>query len=458
MKETPKYVKEVQQILADINESNEKDTGGYGATPTPEHEFDVYIEEFEEEDRITLIRKKPYGIPATQDEEEIGLDDLDTAPLTKRETSQPVTNAFIGALLLGLLIPFFCIALQLYFIVNPYTVTVSLLAKSQQLTLTGTLNLGRVLNPITLSQSQTVPTTGHGHQDAKRAVGYITFLNGQFTQVTVPAGTTFTGNSGEQIITDQDAVIPAASPNPPSLGQVTVSAHAITPGSAGDIQALDINGTLSSSLFVKNLNAFTGGQDERDFKAVAKSDIDLTASQLKSTLIQGTQGVLQGELKQGEELQMLQCSPTVTPDHQIGQEAISVKVTATETCSGIAYNGDALQSKVTELLNSQAIKKLGESYSMLENPQISIIQATVNSTPPTVSLSFKAQSAWVYALTGAEQKHIKELIAGKSKDEALSLLASLPGIESVSMASTGFGDNAVIPKHIENIRLAIIYV
>src|SRR5258708_1811513 len=416
MKETPKYVKEVQQILADINESNEKDTGGYGATPTTEHEFDVYIEEFEEEDRITLIRKKPYGIPATQDEEEIGLDDLDTAPLTKRETSQPVTNAFIGALLLGLLIPFFCIALQLYFIVNPYTVTVSLLAKSQQLTLTGTLNLGRVLNPITLSQSQTVPTTGHGHQDAKRAVGYITFLNGQFTQVTVPAGTTLTGNSGEQIVTDQDAVIPAASPNPPSLGQVTVSAHATNKGIAGNIPALDINATVSSTLFVKNLSAFSGGQDERDFRTVTKNDITNAAAPLKTTLEQSMQDTLTEQLRSSEALTAPTCTPTTTADHQPGQEATQVKVTVSETCSAVAYNQATLQVRVTQLLTSQATKKLGTGYSMLDVPQVNVTAARAQEN--TVVLSFNAQSAWIYALSSAEQQSIKKLIAGRTTEKA----------------------------------------
>src|SRR5260370_18564837 len=99
---------------------------------------------------------------------------------------------------------------QFYMLFNPLTVSVTLAARSQQVSLTGTLQLGRVLNPITLSQSQTVPTTGHGHQDAKQATGYITFYNGQLTSVFIPAGTTLTGNSGVQIITDQDANIPTA--------------------------------------------------------------------------------------------------------------------------------------------------------------------------------------------------------------------------------------------------------
>src|SRR5260370_35371702 len=99
---------------------------------------------------------------------------------------------------------------QFYMLFNPLTVSVTLAARSQQVSLTGTLQLGRVLNPITLSQSQTVPTTGHGHQDAKQATGYITFYNGQLTSVFIPAATTLTGNNRVHIITAPDPKLQTA--------------------------------------------------------------------------------------------------------------------------------------------------------------------------------------------------------------------------------------------------------
>src|SRR5258708_13715484 len=83
-----------------------------------------------------------------------------------------------------------------------FTVTVNGLSKSQKLKVNGTLQLGRGVSPITVSQSATIPTTGHAHQDAKAATGYITFYNGQSNQITVPTGTTLTGTSRELIVTD----------------------------------------------------------------------------------------------------------------------------------------------------------------------------------------------------------------------------------------------------------------
>lgn len=440
---TPKYRDEVNKLLAglddDENKQQRKPETELPPSPEPLREIHfIFVREEEEED--------------TQEIVDSYTSDLDTAPFTTKPAPQPASNVARGVWLFGLLVPLFCIAVQLYFMVNPFTVTVTLAARSQQVSLQGTLQLGRVLNPITVSQSQTAPTTGHGHQDAKQATGSITFYNGQPAQQFVPAGTTLTGTDGVQVITDADATIPAG--NPPAYGQVTVPAHTSNSGSAGNIQALDINTTVQA-VFVKNLSAFSGGQDERDFQTVTKTDIDNTASPLKATLAQSVQGALQGQVKQGEQLQTLPCSPTVTSDHQPGQEATTVKVTASETCSGIAYNAQELTDKVTQLLASQEAKKVGAGYSLLGSPQVTVTQASSQNTK--VVVSFNAQSVWVYALSSAQQHHIKAIIAGKNTQTALQLVRSLPGIESASLKFSGFGDATRIPKNLNTIHLMIFY-
>jgi hypothetical protein len=456
MEKTPQYVKEVQALLAQIdNNESSQDKQPLDTNP-PDNDIDVYIEDFAEEERITLIRKKPYSMPVTREEEESELTDLGMAPRPSKSQPQPVANAALGVWLLGLLIPLFCIAVQLYFIVNPFTDTVTLYTRSQQESVTGTLLLGRVISPLTLSQSQTVQTTGRGHQDARAATGSITFYNGQFTAITIPAGTTFTGSDGIQVVTDEDAVIPAASPNPPVFGQVPVSAHVTSTGAQGNIAAYDINQTCcATSILVKNTAAFHGGQDERNFQTVAPSDITNTAAPLKATLNQSMQNIVSGQLKSGEAITAQHCTPTTTADYQAGQEAKEIKVTVSETCSAIAYNSQELISKVTQLLTAQAQRHLGTGYSMLDAPQVQVTQAAAQNSK--VVLSFEVQSTWVYALTTQEQQHLKKLIAGKTTATALQLLTALPGIERVSLQSSGFGDSSRIPKALSSIHLALFY-
>ena len=140
-------------------------------------------------------------------------------------------------------------------------------------------------------QSQTVPTTGRTHQNATYATGYVTFYNALTQQQTIDAGTLLTGADGIQVVTDQIAYIPQA--NPPTFGQVTVSAHAVNAGSSGNINAGDINGTCCREyILVRNTNSFTGGQNSRDYQSVAKADIQ----QVTNGLSQQFQQTLQGKL------------------------------------------------------------------------------------------------------------------------------------------------------------------
>jgi len=355
-------------------------------------------------------------------------------------------------ILFFLFLIFSCLALQLYLVFNPSTASVTLVPRSQTVTLTGSLQLGRLLNPLTLRQSQTVPTTGKGHQDAKLAQGTITFYNGQFASVFVPAGTKLIGARGIRIITNQDATIPSA--NPPVFGQATIAAHAIQPGRTGNIPAYDISvACCAVSVLAKNIHPFIGGQDARDFSTVRKQDIHTPAAQLLSQLNPSMHGALLGQLSPLEQLQLLPCRPTVTSDHPVGTEATRVTVSVSETCSAVAYTSQTLETKATDLLTRQAVTKAGAAYSLLGAIRVSITQATTTHAPhPLVFISFAATGTWVYALNHREQQQIKELIAGKTKSVALHELLSLPGVEK---AAISWGDDTQLPKNSRYIHIRL---
>ncbi len=456
--QTSKYVEEVKSILASIDEPD-KDGQEHSSPETdqPIREIDVYIED----DRITFIPKTPPqeqvidSVPAAETDATQSPQAPDTQAIHKEDQqkrddkrSERIGYAILSFSILMLLS---IIMLEIYFLMNPPVATITLVVKSQTLTLTGTLQLGRVIAPITLTQSQTAPTTGKGHQDAANAVGYITFYNGQFQSITIPAGTVFTGNDGVEIATNEDAIIPAASPNPPVFGNVTISAHAVYTGSKGNISAYDVNQTCcATSVIVKNTTSFYGGQDDRDFKVVTKNDIASVSTLLKTTLSASVTAALQAQLNPNEQLKPLPCTPTVTADHRAGQEAAEVKVTASETCSGIAYNAQQLASKATTLLTAQAIQTLGTGYSLIGEAHTTVTQATIRKQ--LVVLSFSSSGTWVYALTTQDQEHLKKIIAGKTKQEATALLTTLPGIKSASIAWEG---KSKLPSDIHNIHLVI---
>ena len=424
---------EMNRILATMKSSGSGGDTGKLENEEPEA-FDVYIEP----DRITVVKRPEPPVQITEG-----------APVTTQKTSLFPAYAvclFYLVLMLSTLL------FQVYALLNPPIATITIVPKTNTVTLSGSLQLGRLLHPITIRESQTVPTTGKGHQDAKSATGFITFYNGEFQSVTIPAGKALTGSSGVSVITDQDAVIPSANLNPPTFGQVTVSAHAINPGLNGNIAAYDINSPCCfASVIAKNPENFTGGLDERNFQTVARSDLDTTAPPLKIAVTQSMHAALQGQLKTNEQLQILHCAPTVASDHQPGQEASHVKVTVSVSCSAIAYDTQALETRATKLLTTQVLTKLATGYSLTGNVQVRVNDATVtNTSQPLVFLSFHAQGTWIYALSPSSQQQITRLIAGKTKLTALQMLRSLPGIEH---ASISWGDDTRLPKDSKYIHI-----
>ena len=338
----------------------------------------------------------------------------------------------------------------LHVLLFPPLAHITLILKSQEVSAATTLQTGRILAPLTLSQSVTVPATGKGHQDPKQATGTITFYNGLFTAQTVAAGTILTGTSGVQIATDQDAFIPAA--NPPTWGIATVSAHAASAGSNGNIAAYDINQQCcATAIKAVNTASFSGGQDERNFPFVTKTDVANAATPLEAALIQSVTAALQTQLKDNEQLQSLPCAPQVSADHQINEEASSVKVTATLTCSGVAYNQTTLEQQATHLLTTQAFKKLGPGYSVYETIQVTVTHAIPTHTTPTLVLSLSG--TWTYALSSRQQQRIKDLVKGKTYQEALHILLSLPGIERASLA---WDEHTKLPEDPKDIHLLLI--
>jgi len=440
---------EVNRIVAGMDNQNEQEDLEQGISlidePAPLQDIYVYIVREHDEEVLRVIDCAAPGAPERAQ-------DTSTQDHTPTRSGKTSTVLAWCTLSLAALLPLASLLLQFYLILHPFTATIAIIPKSQQIFFNGTVQLGRMLAPTTVRQSQTVPTTGKGHQDPKQAQGYITLYNGLFTSQIIQAGTILTGQDGVRIITDQAADVPSA--NPPSFGYTTVSAHAIIAGSRGDIEAYDINqACCATAIKAVNTASFHGGADERNFHTVNQADIHSTSTLLKTHLTQGLTIALQKQMKNGEVMIAPTCTPIVRSDHQPGDEAATVRVTVSVTCSAVAYDQDGLRVKVTDLLKSQAAKQLGAGYRIRGNPHITVTSAT---PAKQVTLSFHSVSTWGYALSSVEQTAIKKVIAGRTKEQAMQLLASLPGIETASIKASGFGDDTRLPKHPEYIQIVVI--
>jgi len=149
----------------------------------------------------------------------------------------------------------------------------------------------------------------------------------------------------------------------------------------------------------------------------------------------------------------------VSSNHQAGEEATTVTVTVSQTCSAVAYNSQILEGKATAFLVTLAQHKTGAGYSLFGSVHVWVKQATESSPPhPLVFLSFAARGTWVYALSRAAQEQIKQLIAGKPTEQAMHIISTLPGVKHAALHFSGFGDPARLPKNTQDIRLVLFVV
>ena len=123
-----------------------------------------------------------------------------------------------------------------------------------------------VLLPIrTFTATAAVISTGIKTYPATTAHGVLTITNGSVISQTIPQGFRL-GN----VITDTSVFVPAGSAN--GYGWAQVRAHALLSGRGGNLPPYSINSVEGSSIYIRNLSAFSGGADSYSVKYVSSHD------------------------------------------------------------------------------------------------------------------------------------------------------------------------------------------
>src|SRR3989440_10023274 len=246
-----------------------------------------------------------------------------------------------------------------YYLILTETTTIIIVPKSYRFTQHLALSTvqSRIFPPLTLTQSKTVQATGKGHQPAAQAHGVVTFYNALPQEQTIMAGTVLTASNGELFLTDSDVTIPAGTYA--VNGQATVSATAQNYGQEGNSAAGAIHGLCCRAGILVLSNAFSGGQNERDFTMVTKSDITSVVFSVLPQVTESIQTAFQQQVHVGEALTPNQCSQKVSPDRNVGDEATTVTIMVRESCRAGAYTSSDLQAKVQQELAQRATHTIG---------------------------------------------------------------------------------------------------
>jgi len=303
----------------------------------------------------------------------------------------------------------------------------------------------RMIASVTPAQSKTVKTAGVGHVPGVQAKGQLTFYNALSHPQTIAVGTVLTDANGVQLVNDETAMIPAATL--PTEGSVTVAAHAIDAGINGNIPAFDFNNVpcCTSGVNVQNTSAFSGGQDAFSYAFVEQSDIDGVVNPFQASLTQTAQASLKAQLHPGEQfVRSPQCMTEITSDHQAADRATSVSVTVTVTCTGEVYDHQAAQSVAANLLRQEAARDPGSGYALVGSLVTDVRQVSLTDAKKgTLSLMVEAEGVWVYQFGAAQKQAIAKLLAGKSTQNAQTLLLEQKGVTTAAIQFSGGNENTL---------------
>ncbi len=173
--------------------------------------------------------------------------------VVREEAMPPLLPIFLSVVALSLLVALCAL--------SPY----------QQPVTRAVIRVPAVLLPLRTFTAQTpVIPTGIKTYPATTAHGVLTITNGSVISQTLPAGFIFITNSGVSVVTDTAVFVPTGNAN--GYGYAMVSAHAAVSGTSGNIPSLAIDTVEGSSVYVRNLAAFTGGSNAYSVKVVTAQD------------------------------------------------------------------------------------------------------------------------------------------------------------------------------------------
>lgn len=375
-------------------------------------------------------------------------------PARRRSWRSLIITGITVVVLIALGLLFYRPVLDLFF---PPTATVTIMPDSQQVQhtyqITAVLGVpdpsknqvdARALYADSQTQSQTAKATGQGHIDGKQARGELTFYNTSPNEQMIPAGTIVFDPNGLAVVNDQAVTLPALNATD-GLNGVAVAAHTVNVGSAQNIAAYDFNSQpcCNGTVYVTNTASFSGGEDQQSFTYVQQSDIDGVTQGLSATLTQQATATLQSQIRSNERpAGAPRCAAQVSSDRDAGERAAEVTVHVTTSCVGEVYDLQAVQVLAARKLSQDAAINPGQAYAPVGNILVQVTQ-TVPGDHGNVLLMTSAAGVWAYQFTPAQRAHLSNLIAGKSAQDARSLLLGQTGVRDATITLTGVGVTTV---------------
>ena len=200
------------------------------------------------------------------------------------------------------------------------------------------------------------------------------------------------------------------------------------------------------------------GRTHHDYTFVQQSDIDNAATPLVSQLTSDAQAAVQKQLRANEQFASTpECVPKTNSNHKANDRVNDVTVTVSVTCTGQAYEPQAVQSMAATWFKSDTASQLGAHYALAGDVLTSSPVAQPGSDKNRVSFSVNVQGVWVYQFSDTQKQNIAQLIAGKPLADTQALLQKQTGVKKATVKTEGFWGSAM-PTSPSDIKFIVLSV
>lgn len=311
------------------------------------------------------------------------------------------------------------------------------------------------LKEISKIDTETVATTGQVDKGEK-AKGTVTLTNCSKADetLTVPAGTGVSTNN-LTFITDEAATIPPSNfTGTGSCKSDSSKVVSVTAQNGGDKYNISGDRTFTvagfSSVTGTDSSAMTGGTSNI-VKTVTQKDIDEARQKIQDRSDAARDELLEGMDKDNligiRESFAAKGEPIVTSKPNVNDESANVSVTVSTTYTLLGVSKDALKELVTKSVDG----KYDKTKQVILDDGLDEARIILDEKKPNGDAAITIRTL-VLAGPQLDEDAIKNEIAGKKKNQALTAIQSRPGIKEAQISYSPFWVSST-PKNTSKITV-----
>jgi hypothetical protein len=271
------------------------------------------------------------------------------------------------------------------------------------------------------------------------------------SDVMIEAGTRFTSFEGTDFEFIESVTIPAAKGDGAQPGQAEATVRCTVPGTVGNRDLGMLTGMLRPGVYYSNRRAAITGGTDKSIPVVAEADLATLQQQALQALETEARSRSLGDGQMIEPGSVQATDVSYTFDHQLGEEATRLSVTATARIVALTVDAQAMRQALANALGTSA----PAGYEI--DP--ATIQWSATTSPSSAggqSLYHARVEAQARAsVPASERQDLAKTVAGKSQEAAMQQVLSLPSVETASISYAPWWLPDRIPSSASRIEIVV---